>query len=238
MSIGRQLADAFHVGALELHRHAERDRAHDRDLVRGVDAFDVEGRIGFGVAQFLRGLERGREVEPAVAHLREDVVRRAVDDARDVLDAVRRQPFAQRLDDRNAARHRRLERDHHALRARRLEDFAAMHGEQRLVRGDDVLAVRDGAQHQFARRARPADHLADDVDGRIVDDGVEVIGHRDACVRGGLGLRRRAHGDPRDFDAAAGAALDFFLVAAQYREGAAAHRAEAQQSNFDRFHAA
>jgi hypothetical protein len=33
-------------------------------------------------------------------------------------------------------------------------------------------------------------------------------------------------------------AFDFFLIAVQHREGAAADGAEAQQANFDRFHAA
>src|ERR1700687_1086714 len=47
-----------------------------------------------------------------------------------------------------------------------------------------------------------------------------------------------ARGDARDFDAASGAAFDLFLIAAQHREGAAAHRAEAQEANFDRIHAA
>jgi hypothetical protein len=50
--VGRlQVDDAFDVGLGELHRHAERDRAHDRRLVRRVDAGDVEGRVGLGVAE-------------------------------------------------------------------------------------------------------------------------------------------------------------------------------------------
>ena len=52
--LARELRDAFGVGLVELHRHAERDRRHDRELVRGVDAFDVERRIGFGIAARLR----------------------------------------------------------------------------------------------------------------------------------------------------------------------------------------
>ena len=44
----------FDIGLVELHRDAERDRAHDRRLVRGVDSLDVEGRVGLGIAQALR----------------------------------------------------------------------------------------------------------------------------------------------------------------------------------------
>jgi hypothetical protein len=93
----------------------------------------------------------------------------------------------------------------------------------------------------IARHAGAADHFGHDIDRRVVDHRVEVIGQRDRaglCAERRRRLRGIAHGDARNLDAAARAALDFFLIAAQYREGAAAYRAEAQQSNFDRFHAA
>ena len=50
----RQSRDAFGVRRVEVDRHAEGDRRQQRQLVGGVDAFDVEGRIGLGVAQALR----------------------------------------------------------------------------------------------------------------------------------------------------------------------------------------
>ncbi len=145
----RQLGDAFGVGLVELHRDAEGDRRHDGELVRGVDALDVEGRVGLGIAQPLRLLQRSVERQPLVAHLGQDEIGGAVDDAGDPFDAVGGQALAQRLDDRNAAGHRRLERDHHALFLRRGEDLVAVQGEQRLVGGDDVLAVGDRLQHQL-----------------------------------------------------------------------------------------
>jgi hypothetical protein len=132
--VGRlQLRDALDVRLVELHRDAERDRAHDRRLVRRIDAFDVEGRVGLGITQRLRFLQHDREVEALGAHLRQDEVGRAVDDAGDPLDAVRGQALAQRLDDRDAAGDRAFERDHHAALARRGEDLRAVHREQRLV---------------------------------------------------------------------------------------------------------
>ena len=189
-----QLRDAFDIGLVELHRHAEGDRAHDRRLVRGVDAFDVEGRVGFGVAQALRFLQHDVEIEALRAHLREDEVGRAVDDAGDPLDAVGRQPFAQRLDDRDAAGHRRLERDHHATRARRREDLGAVHGEQRLVGRDHMLARGDGFEHQFARDVVAADQFDDDVDRRVRDDfariGDDLRAVTDQCLRAFATSRR------------------------------------------------
>jgi hypothetical protein len=114
-------------------------------------------------------------------------------------------------------------------------------GEQRLVGRDHVLAVVDRAQHEFARDAGAADHFRDDRDRRIVDDRVEVIGQRHAAgfaAERRVRLGRVAHGNACNLDATTRATFDFFLIAAQYREGAAAYRAEAQQSNFDWFHAA
>jgi hypothetical protein len=57
---GFELGDAFDVGLVELHRDAEGDGGDQCCLVRGIDALDVEGRIGFGVTQTLRFLEHGR----------------------------------------------------------------------------------------------------------------------------------------------------------------------------------
>jgi hypothetical protein len=116
---GGQLGDAFDVGLVELHRDAEGDGAHQRGLVRGVHAFDVEGRVGLGIAQALRLLQHHVEVQALVAHLGQDEVGGAVDDAGDPLDAVGRQALAQRLDDGDAAGHRGLEGHHHALAAPR-----------------------------------------------------------------------------------------------------------------------
>jgi len=55
-------------------------------FVRGVHAFDVEGRIGFGVAQALGFLEHHVKVQALVAHLGQDEVGGAVDDAGDPLE--------------------------------------------------------------------------------------------------------------------------------------------------------
>jgi hypothetical protein len=49
-----------------------------------------------------------------------------------------------------------------------------------------------------------------------------------------LGARGVEVGDHRDLDAAAGAALDLFLVALQDVEGAAADGADAEQADLDR----
>lgn len=45
-----------------------------------------------------------------------------------------------------------------------------MLGEQRLVRGNDVLARVESCEHEFARDARSPDELDYEVDRRVIDD--------------------------------------------------------------------
>ena len=76
-------ADALDMHSVERHRPAERQRRQDRQLVRRIDAVDVEARIGLGVAKPLRVGEHLGEFPPALAHLRQDIVAGAVQDAGD-----------------------------------------------------------------------------------------------------------------------------------------------------------
>jgi hypothetical protein len=176
------------------------------------------------------------KVQTLVAHLGQDEIGGAVDDAGNPLDAVGRQPFAQRLDDRNAAGHRRLERHHHPLGGCGSEDLGAMHRQQRLVGRDHVLAGRDGLQHQCLGDAVAADEFDHDVDVGVGNHGACVVHHRDVRAHDGPRARHIQIGHHGDFDAAPGAALDFMLVALEHVERAAAHGAYAQQAYLDRFH--
>ena len=77
--------------------------------MRGVDAVDVEARIGLGIAELLRLGQHLGEFAPALAHRRQDVVRGAVEDAVNPRHAVAGEALAQCLDDRDAAGDRGLE---------------------------------------------------------------------------------------------------------------------------------
>ena len=107
------------------------------ELLRGVVALDVEGRIGLGVAEPLRVLQAVGERQPLLLHARQDVVAGAVEDAVDARDRIAGQRLAQRLDDRDAAGDRRLEVERDALLLGELGERDAVLGEQRLVGGDD-----------------------------------------------------------------------------------------------------
>ena len=231
-----ELADALDVGLVELHRNAEGQRREDGNLVRGVHALDVECRVGLGIAQALRLLEHDIEGHALVAHFGEDEVGGAVDDAGDPLNAVGGEAFAHGLDDRNAARHRRLEGDHDALLVRGGEDLVAMHRQQCLVGRHHVLAVGDGLQHQFLGNAATADQFDDDVDLGVGYHRESVVGHlrpagRDLPRHFQIFVR-----DPGDADRPPGAPGDFGLVAGQYVEGATTDGADAEQSCIDGFH--
>ncbi len=197
--------------------------------MRGVDAFDVESRVGLGIAALLRFRQDVRERRPGRTHLRQDEIAGSVDDARDPFDAVRGQAFAQRLDDRDAAGDRRLESNHHAGLLRGREDFVAVRGEQRLVGGDDVLAMPDRREHQRLGGLDAADQLDDDVDFRMGDERREVRRqlHIPGAGQGKPCTFERARRDPIDADRPPRAPRDFLRVAIEHVPGAASDRAHA-----------
>ena len=52
------------VDPVEIDRAAETDARQDCQLVRGIDAVDVEARIGFGIAELLRLRQHFGEFAP------------------------------------------------------------------------------------------------------------------------------------------------------------------------------
>jgi len=108
--------------------------------VGGVEAFDVEGGVGFGIAQALGVHQAGLEGQAFEFHAGEDVVAGAVENARQPRDAVAGERLAQRLDHRDAAGRRGLESQRDAL-------LSAVMGKQRLV----------GSDHRFAGGERSLD---------------------------------------------------------------------------------
>ena len=94
---------------VERDARAEGEAGQQGELVGGVEAADVEGRVGLGVALGLRLLQHVGEGAVLLLHLREDVVAGAVEDAVDAADLVGGERLAQRLDDGDAAGDRGLE---------------------------------------------------------------------------------------------------------------------------------
>src|SRR5690606_15903689 len=179
-------------------------------------------------------LEHVPEGPALLAHLAEDEVAGAVDDAGQPVDAVGRQTFADRLDDRDAAGNRRFEGDDHALLAGTGEDLVAMHGDQRLVGGNHVLAVVDGLEYQFLGQGVAADQLDDDVDLGVIDQFEDIAGHGNA---GGVVLRLgRTNGNLGNLDAATGAPSNLLGIAFEYIQSTATDGAQTTDAHFDRLH--
>ena len=143
-------------------------------------------------------------------------------------DAVAGQPLAQRLDHRDAAGHRRFERQRHAALLGRSGELRAVHRQHRLVGGDHRLAGGERRLHQGARRAvGAADQFDHHVDRRIGGERDRVLvpaqpGQRHAAVARAVAGRHRG-----DRDRPAGARGDDVGVVAQQLQDAAADRAEA-----------
>ena len=170
----RDALDALDVDLVEGDAGAEGEARQQGELVGGVEAADVEGGIGLGVALRLRFLEDIGEGAMLFQHLRQDVVAGAVEDAVDAADLVGGQRFAHGLDDRDAAGDRRLEVERDAVLLGQPRQLGAVLGQQRLVGGDDVLAgAQRGLDGGFGRAVVAADQLDEDVDGRI---GREPVG--------------------------------------------------------------
>ena len=178
--------------------------------MRGVVAFDVEGRIGFGIAEPLRVAQAFVEGEPILLHAREDVIAGAVEDAVDARERVAVKPFAQRLHDRDAAGDRSLEIERHAMAFGERGELVAVAGKQRLVGGDHRLAGGKRRLHRpFGRIAGAADHLDQNIDRGVARQRDRIrdpakFSQIDIAL---LAARTRAHGDDLDRPAATGCEL-------------------------------
>ena len=81
-----------------------------RRLRRRIPAVDVERRVRFGDALRLHPRQRGVELSPS-SSARQDVVRRAVHDAAESVDAHGGQRLAHQVEDRDAVHHRAFEQE-------------------------------------------------------------------------------------------------------------------------------
>src|SRR6185312_5650222 len=112
---GRDVLDALDQHVVEVGRVAEGEARQQRQLVRGVAAADVERRIGLGITQRLRLRQHLGEGALGLLHVGEDEVAGAVQYSAYGVYAVGNQALAQRLDDGDAARRRRLELERQAF---------------------------------------------------------------------------------------------------------------------------
>ncbi|MNZ96354.1 hypothetical protein D3C78_1155440 [compost metagenome] len=101
-----------------------------------------------------------------------------------------------------------------------------------------MLAVGDGFHHQFQRQRIAADQFNDDVDFRVAHQRVHIGIDQNRVAHASARLGHVAHGGAGDFNAAAGAARDFFRVARQHAPCAAANHAKTKQAHLHGTHRA
>ena len=153
---------------------AKADGGEDRRLAGGIEAVDVGGRVGLGIALGLCIGEHVGVIGALGVHARQDVVGGAVEDAGDGQDLVAHQIVLKRAHDGDAAAAAGLALNLHAARACLLGKRLDVTAQQGLVGRDDVLAVLKGSGEDLGCGMLAADQLDDDVDGGVGDDIVPV----------------------------------------------------------------
>jgi len=230
----REIADAFDMDRVHPEPAAVGQRGEDRGLVRGVEAVDVERRIRFGITELLRVGEHGVERGALILHPGEDVVAGAVHDSVNPVDPVRDQSFAERFDDRNAARHARFVADVDAGLFRRVENLLAVQGEEGFVGGHDMFPGGDGVEDELAGERGAADKFDDDVRSGDRFGGVgsqKFPRYRDTPVGSSVEI-----GDTGQNEFDAGAFGDDFAVLEDVLRDSGTDRAESDNTDFDFFH--
>ena len=101
--LGGDRGNAFHVDGALLDLGAEGEAGQDRELLRRIMTFNVEGGVGLGVAEPLRLLQAVGKGKLLLLHARQDVIAGAVEDAVDARQRIARQALAQGLYDRDGA---------------------------------------------------------------------------------------------------------------------------------------
>ena len=231
--VGGDLGDALDGHVVDGDGGVEAEGGHDRGLVGRVVAFDVAGRIGFGVSLGLSVLEHVVEVETLGGHLVENVVGGAVDDAEHARHLVADEGFAQGLEERDGTAHGGFEVDVDALGFGGRVDFRTVLGQQRLVGGDHGSAGFDGGHHELACDAGAADQFDYDVG---IGGHAHGVGGHDGLVdpRERIGFRRVKAGDAGQFDRAANTCGKLVLLLDQQACGLGTDGTCAQQSNANR----
>ena len=180
---------------------ARGEARQDDELRRRIFALNIALRIRLGVADLLCLAER-LFVRPALAlHLREDVVRRSIDDAANRQDLVRRKIARDDADHRHPRRNRRLKAQRCTRRARQCLESRAKRCEEQLVRRHHRSPRLERALNNGKRRIEPAHQLNDKVNvrrcgkpRRISRKWRKAIEARRTC------LGEIAHGDPGEGD--------------------------------------
>ena len=229
--IGGDGGNALGVHIVNREVRVERQRSNNGGLRSGVEALNVGGGVGLGVAQLLGVGQRIREGGAGGVHLIKNVVGGAVHDAQNAGHAVTGQGVAQRAQNRNRTGHGGLVGQ---LRAGCIGGGLQLHavlGQQGLVARNDGLAGVQRAQDAGAGRLDAAGQLDHHVGG--VNQGFGVGG-----VQRGVGVPVASclsitHGNADQLDGRTNALLKDGVILYQDACRLGTDVTGTQQGNFD-----
>ena len=156
--------NALRIDIFKIHAASERNRCQDRQLVRCIDAIDIETRIGLGVSQRLSIGKNIVKLTPCLAHRGQDVVTGTVQNTVKTGNPVTREPFPKGLDNRNPPRYSRFVTNRYALCLSGQRQCGSMMGNQRLVGGHNgSTAIDRRFTDRFCRAVGAANQLDNDV---------------------------------------------------------------------------
>ena len=231
----RDRGNALDIDRIRIDPRAESKAAQDGQLLRGVEAFDVEGRVGLGITEPLRLLQAGIERQPLTFHAGEDVIAGAVENAVDALDGIAAQPLPQGFHDRDGGADRRLEIQRHLVPFRQFGQSLAVAGEQRLVGGDDRLAGRERGLHcGIGGIALPADQFDEEIDLGVARQRHGIVEPAAAGEIGIAFLVAVAGGDGDHVDSASAAARQRIAPLGEKPHCRRPHRPQSGQTDFQR----
>ena len=185
-------------------------------------SFDVGRRVFLGVTIELRLLERIGKGNAVVNHLRQDVVRRTVEDTADLVELVSSKALQHGADDRDAAADRCLKHIINAFLLGDFQQFFTAGSNQLLVGGAHAFTRQQTAARKLIRSAHAAHYLSHHRDlGVVFDHG--KIRNKFMSIRQRGKIPQVEH--IFDLDRLADHARDLFGVHFKYLVHAGAYRA-------------
>lgn len=216
---------------------AEGEGGEEGEFGAGIEAVDVGGGVGFGVAEALGFGENGVEFAVILLDFAEDVVTGSVENAVEGFEAVGGDTFAKDAMDGNAAADAGFHGEEDALGGGLAPEGDAVEGDEFLVGGDDGFAGGDGGLDDFPGDGGAADQFGDDLDIGVGDDVAPVLGDEGAVKPRGESLRGgRAAADGGDDEAKAELLGDLAGVFGENGKRTGADIAETDDAEMDVTH--
>ena len=145
------------------------------DFPARIRAINIRRGICLGIAVFLRFLQGCFQRHAVLLHPREDVIRRAVQNAGDFVDIVCGKALRQRSDNRDTAANRRFKQIIHVLFPRQFDQFRAPFGNQFLIRRHNAFSGQKRALCIVIRHTQTAYRFHNNPDFRIVFDNGKIM---------------------------------------------------------------